>query len=280
MKIVIASADNKGLEGQVSAHFGRCDYYTIVEVEDGQITDSKVVDNPTLQNHQPGMAPRFIHEELGADVMLTGGMGPRAIEMFLAWDISCATGASGRIKDAIDAYLAGKLGGVEACSHSDHEEGNHEDGVHEHHHHAHGQEAATAAQAAASEETKMPTSERDPKVANPVVIPSLEDKGFMSLVDSRFGRAHFFALVDLDSKKLLKMVPNEAANAGHGAGTNAAQVVAELGGKSTVAGHFGPKAAQALKAMDVQLWEIDSDELKLSDIVNQLRAGALKPAEA
>ena len=270
MKIVIASADNLGLEGQVSAHFGRCNYYTIVELEDGQISNTKVVDNPTLQNHQPGMAPKFI-KELGADVMLTGGMGPRAIEMFLAYEISCATGASGQIKAAVEAYLAGKLGGVEACEHSDND--NCDDA---HHHHEDKLEAAPVA----NEETKTPSNQRDPKVANPVVIPALEDKGFISMVDSRFGRAHFFALVDLESKKLLKMVPNEAADADHGAGTNAAQVVAELGGKSTVAGHFGPKAAQALKALDVQLWDLDNDELKISDIVNQLRAGALKPAEA
>ncbi len=271
MKIVVASADTQGLEGQVSAHFGRCPYYTIVELENNKVVDTKVVENPTLQNHQPGMAPRFIHDELGADVMLTGGMGPRAIQMFLAWDISCATGASGKISDAIDAYLAGQLGGMEACSHSDHEHGDHE---HHHHHEAAEQQAPTS-----HEDKTMDSKERDPKVASPVVIPALEDKGFISMVDSRFGRAHYFALVDLDSKKLLKMVPNEAKDAGHGAGTNAAQLVAELGGKSTVAGHFGPKAAQALKALDVQLWEIDNDELKLSDIVNELRAGALKPAE-
>ena len=281
MKIVISSDDNLGLDGQVSAHFGRCSHYTIVDVEDGKITGASSVENPTLNNHQPGMAPRFI-AELGADVILAGGMGPRAIQMFLAYEISSATGAYGPVRGAVEAYLAGQLRGVEACAHSDHEHGDHEHGDHElgdhelgEHEHGDHQASQPPVQVAAL----APGAARDTKVASPVVIPATEDGDLSVQADSRFGRAHFFALVDLDNAKLLKMVANEGANAGHGAGTGAAQVVAKLGGKSAVSGHFGPKAAQALQALEVQMWELPEEGLSLAQIVEQLRAGALHAAE-
>jgi predicted Fe-Mo cluster-binding NifX family protein len=38
MKIAFASEDNQGLQGTLSAHFGRCPYYTIVDVEDNAVS--------------------------------------------------------------------------------------------------------------------------------------------------------------------------------------------------------------------------------------------------
>ena len=34
IKIALASEDNKGLDGEMSQHFGRCPYYTMAMVED------------------------------------------------------------------------------------------------------------------------------------------------------------------------------------------------------------------------------------------------------
>ena len=53
MRIAFASEDKLGMEGEVSAHFGRCPYYTFLEVEDGKVKSWKVVDNPYHGNHVP-----------------------------------------------------------------------------------------------------------------------------------------------------------------------------------------------------------------------------------
>lgn len=127
--IAVASNDNQTLAGEVSMHFGRCPYFTLVEVEDNQITGARAVDNPFYQAHQPGQVPALIHS-LDANAIVAGGMGPRAIEMFHGYGIDVATGAVGRVQAVVEAFLAGTLSGIIPCEHSDHDHGDH----HHHHH--------------------------------------------------------------------------------------------------------------------------------------------------
>ncbi len=114
--IAIAAEDARGFEGQVSAHFGRCPYYVLAEVEGTMATVSRVVPNPHFGEHRPGMMPRFIHD-LGADVIIAGGMGPRAIDMFHGFGMDVATGAVGSVEEVIGAYLRGEHRGVVPCAH-------------------------------------------------------------------------------------------------------------------------------------------------------------------
>ncbi len=116
MLIAFASEDKMGLEGEVSAHFGRCPYYTFLELDGGQVQSSRVVENPYFGEHIPGKVPEFIHSQK-ADVMIAGGMGPRAIEFFDGYGIEAVTGAFGKIKTALDAYLDGRLRGAGGCHH-------------------------------------------------------------------------------------------------------------------------------------------------------------------
>ena len=116
MRIAFASEDKMGLNGEVSAHFGRCPYYTFLEVEDGKVEKWEVLDNPYHGNHVPGKVPEFIHS-CKADVMIAGGMGPRAIDFFDGFGIEAVTGAFGKIEDALHAYLSGELRGAGGCHH-------------------------------------------------------------------------------------------------------------------------------------------------------------------
>jgi predicted Fe-Mo cluster-binding NifX family protein len=123
MKRIALACDNGfGLESLVSSHFGRCPFYVLVDVADDCITGFQVVDNPYYPNHQPGVIPQFIHSQK-ANVMIAGGMGPRAIDFFTQFGIDVATGAQGKVKDIVEAYLRGEIQGVVACEHhgQDHE---------------------------------------------------------------------------------------------------------------------------------------------------------------
>ena len=113
--IAIAAEDTRGFEGQVSAHFGRCPFYVLAEVDGTMATVSRVVPNPYSGAHRPGLTPRFIHD-LGADVIIAGGMGPRAIDMFRGFDIAVATGALGTVEDVLGAYLRGERRGEAPCA--------------------------------------------------------------------------------------------------------------------------------------------------------------------
>ena len=116
MRIAVAANDNLGLDGVVSAHFGRCPYYTLADVENGEVQDVKVVDNPFYDSHgQPREVPNFIHSH-GASVIIAGGMGPMAIGYFNQFGIEAVTGASGRVGDMVNTYLGGKLSGSYPCS--------------------------------------------------------------------------------------------------------------------------------------------------------------------
>lgn len=115
-RIALACEDNQGLSGQMSQHFGRCPYYLIVDVEGDEIKKTDSVDNPYYNNHVPGMVPQFINEQ-GANVMIAGGMGPRAIDMFGNLGIEVVTGAIGNVGNVLQAYLRGEISGVESCEH-------------------------------------------------------------------------------------------------------------------------------------------------------------------
>ena len=115
-RIALACDDNQGLNGQISQHFGRCPYYLLVDIEGDEIKKTDIVSNPYFDNHLPGMVPKFISEKR-VSVMIAGGMGPRAIDMFTNLGIGVATGAMGNAGNVLKAYLRGEISGVEPCQH-------------------------------------------------------------------------------------------------------------------------------------------------------------------
>ncbi len=115
-RIALACEDNQGLSGQISQHFGRCPCYLIVDVEGEEIIKTDSITNPYYHNHVPGMVPQFISEQ-GANVMIAGGIGPRAIDLFASMGIEVVSGAAGKVQDVLQAYLRGEISGVEACQH-------------------------------------------------------------------------------------------------------------------------------------------------------------------
>jgi len=117
MRIAISAEDINGLDSVVSPHFGRCPHYILVDVEGQEAKSVQAVDNPYYSQHSPGMVPGFIHSQ-GVDVMLTGGMGRRAIGFFEQYGIEAVTGASGTVRYALECYLGGTLYGAEPCRES------------------------------------------------------------------------------------------------------------------------------------------------------------------
>lgn len=117
IRVAVSADDHRGLEAPVSPHFGRCPYFILVDIEGREVQNVQAVQNPFYGNHQPGQVPAFIHEQ-GANIMLTGGMGRRAIAFFQQYGIEAATGASGSVALALKSYLDGKLSGAAPCRES------------------------------------------------------------------------------------------------------------------------------------------------------------------
>ncbi len=118
MRIAISAATAEGLNSPVSPHFGRCPYYIIIDLDDAKnITQVGVLENRQAAGHAPGELPAYI-KQVGVDVMVSGGMGARAIEFFHQYGIQVATGASGTVKETLEKLLAGELRGDSPCAES------------------------------------------------------------------------------------------------------------------------------------------------------------------
>ena len=100
MKLAVSTDSDR-----VSAHFGRCQFYTIVELEDKKVLSKSVIETPP---HQPGFLPKFLNEQ-GVNCVITGGMGPVAIDLFQEMSIEPIIGVSGKVDEVIQDYLLGKL---------------------------------------------------------------------------------------------------------------------------------------------------------------------------
>jgi predicted Fe-Mo cluster-binding NifX family protein len=116
MKIALATDNDRGLEAVLSQHFGRCPYYVVVDVDDKEIREVKALQNPFYGNHgEPGEVPAFI-KSLGAQVIISGGMGPKAIGFFEQFGIQAVTGVSGMVREVVNAYMDGQIDGARPCN--------------------------------------------------------------------------------------------------------------------------------------------------------------------
>ena len=110
MKIAIPLA-----EGKLTAHFGHCQQFALVDVEDNQIINTETLVPPP---HEPGVLPAWLHEK-GADVIIAGGMGNRAIDLFHQSGIKVITGAPCEDPETlVNSYLNQTLvQGSNLCDH-------------------------------------------------------------------------------------------------------------------------------------------------------------------
>jgi predicted Fe-Mo cluster-binding NifX family protein len=98
-------------------HFGHCEQFALYEVE----PDTKRIINTEYHNppaHEPGVLPRWLSER-GATVIIAGGMGQRAQQIFTQNGVKVIVGAqSGDPQTVVEAYLRGTLtAGANLCDH-------------------------------------------------------------------------------------------------------------------------------------------------------------------
>lgn len=99
-KIAIAANDTI-----VADHFGHCDGFAIYTVGDDGKAQKAYIPNP---GHKPGFLPNYLHDQ-GVQVIIAGGMGSGAVEIFQEKGIEVFTGAKGSVDEVISSYLDGTL---------------------------------------------------------------------------------------------------------------------------------------------------------------------------
>jgi predicted Fe-Mo cluster-binding NifX family protein len=108
MRICFTSDQANGLESVMSYHFGHCPYFVLVDVEGNRVINVESIPNPFADEHNAGDLPSFMHSK-GVNVIITGGMGPKAQQYFADYGITPVIGAYGRVKDVLEEYLKGKV---------------------------------------------------------------------------------------------------------------------------------------------------------------------------
>ena len=110
--MLIAIPSNDGTT--VEEHFGHCRQFVLVKTEDGSEVSRDSVAPP---EHAPGVFPAFLAEK-GAEVIITGGMGARAVGLFKQNGIDVILGASGSIDANLAEFLKGDLASTgSSCTH-------------------------------------------------------------------------------------------------------------------------------------------------------------------
>jgi len=103
------------LNSEITAHFGHCDKFAIVETTNNKITNEEVLTPPV---HQPGSYPKFLAEK-GVDVIIAGGMGQKAQVLFTQNNIKVHLGViSGTARKLVEDHINNQLKtGGNLCDH-------------------------------------------------------------------------------------------------------------------------------------------------------------------
>jgi len=239
MKVAISTD-----QGLVSAHFGRCPSYTIVEIENGQILKREEIPNP---GHQPGFLPQYL-SKMHVNCIIAGGMGPRAQSLFAQKNIETIIGVQGPIDEVIEKLINQELEiGEDLC---DHRHGIGKRAEHPFHgaHHDKGEET-------------------NRKTKGKICFTSL-GKDMNSEVDPKFGRAQYFLIIDPETSQV-EVFENPNKETVQGAGILTAQFIAGKNAHTVITGSCGPNARRVLEASGIRVVEGVSG--KINDIFEKFR---------
>jgi predicted Fe-Mo cluster-binding NifX family protein len=109
--LLIAVPSNKpgGLDSGTSAHFGHCDFFTLVNIKKGKISDIYIL--PNLPHEQGGcLAPVNYLSQNSVKALIAGGMGMRPLVGFQSAGIDVYhNNGLRKVLDVVTAFVDGKL---------------------------------------------------------------------------------------------------------------------------------------------------------------------------
>lgn len=100
MKIAIPTRD-----GHIDNHFGHCDHYTILTIENKEIIETATLPSPQGCGCKSGIADELAR--IGVKVMLAGNMGEGAKNKLEAAGITVVRGCTGPVEVVVKGYLTG-----------------------------------------------------------------------------------------------------------------------------------------------------------------------------
>lgn len=121
VRIVVPVEDESGLKAQLSGHFGRAPYFALIDLdESGNVSSQKAI--PNLSEHFGGTGrPPDRILQLQPNVLISHGMGPRALDIFQNARVAVLRANAGTVREVIAAYNRDELAELtEGCHHARH----------------------------------------------------------------------------------------------------------------------------------------------------------------
>jgi len=117
-RFAVASQGPGGLKAIVDFRFARCPYYTIVEVEDGEISGVREMQNSHAHTgHGAGIAAAQMLASLGVTAVVAGSIGPNAYSVLRSMNIKVYTGIHGiTVEEAVRKIIREEVKPAEAPS--------------------------------------------------------------------------------------------------------------------------------------------------------------------
>lgn len=290
---MVAIPSNKpgGLDATISPHFGRCEVFTVVEIKNGKVVGSSIIEN---RGTHLGFdrTPAEILASSGVDAVLTQGMGPKAMQLFAQNGIAVYMTSAQTVREAGRELVEdhAKLASLEdACK-----------------------EARESAQAPPPPMLPFgpgmgggmgmgrgirPSSYGFPypPMASPAQYPPQEmqkpsppptgrfkvgvaNQGSGELddmVSPMFGRCPGFTIVEIEGKEIknVKVLPNQYVSSPSGVGIAVVQMLANEGVKYILAGRFGPNVSTVSGQLGIQMVMVPSG-VRIRDAINQFIIGS------
>jgi len=125
-RIVGIPSDGPELTDQISEHFGHCNYFVGVEIDNNEI---KKVFSKQNQGHSGCMEPVMDMKQRNVTDMIVGGIGGRPYMGFTQFGINLYKGIKGTLRENIKSLIQGTLISMNEPSCGNHAEGSHESGA-------------------------------------------------------------------------------------------------------------------------------------------------------
>ncbi len=109
LRVAIPSLGEGGLDGKRAGHFGHCDVFTFIDLEDGEIKEISTLQN---KEHVQGgcMVPVNLLAENKVNALVVGGIGMRPLMGFRSVGIDVYHDAvRADIRPVVEDFIAGKL---------------------------------------------------------------------------------------------------------------------------------------------------------------------------
>ena len=106
MKIAVTAKSNT-LESEIDPRFGRCSFFLIIDSD--TMNFESISNESSMASGGAGIQAAQTVAKTGAEIIITGNVGPNAYQTLSAAGIKVFTGINGPIKEAIEKYKKGEL---------------------------------------------------------------------------------------------------------------------------------------------------------------------------